>query len=248
ATAGVRDGERRELRRRARPGRRGARSGPDRVPGWPPGRGRHGHRGWRRRARLLRLDIDRQLRVGGRVLSAVRTGSGGLFDFGPHAEGFLPLVSEPDREGPMSTAAELGDGATQQLPEALAEPVRSVRPGWISLLFLANLGLWLAIYAPVQVLLPEQAALFDRSDKTVVLSLVMAVGAVVALIANPIVGAYSDRTTGRWGRRHPWTMAGAVVAALGLLVLAEAPNIVLMTIGWCLVQAGCNGMLAALTS
>jgi len=41
-------------------------------------------------------------------------------------------------------------------PAALAEPTVPVRANWISLLFLANIGLWLAIYAPLQVLLPEQ--------------------------------------------------------------------------------------------
>jgi MFS family permease len=149
----------------------------------------------------------------------------------------------------MSAAADLGDGAVErELPDALAEPSRAVRPGWITLLFLANLGLWLGIYAPVQVLLPEQAQIFDKADKTLLLSVVMGVGALVALVANPVIGMLSDRTTSRWGRRHPWTIAGAVIGALGLVVLAGAPDVVVMTIGWCLVQAGLNGMLAALTS
>ncbi len=32
------------------------------------------------------------------------------------------------------------------LPSALAEPTVPVRRGWITLLFLANIGLWLAVY------------------------------------------------------------------------------------------------------
>lgn len=149
----------------------------------------------------------------------------------------------------MSAAADLGDGAVERdLPDALAEPTLAVRPGWVTLLFLANLGLWLGIYAPVQVLLPEQAQLMDKADKTLLLSVVMGVGALAALVANPVIGMLSDRTTSRWGRRHPWTIAGAVIGALGLVVLATAPDILVMTIGWCLVQAGLNGMLAALTS
>ena len=32
---------------------------------------------------------------------------------------------------------------TQALPEALAEPTVRVRPGWMSLLFFANIALWL---------------------------------------------------------------------------------------------------------
>ncbi|WP_020501593.1 MFS transporter [Sciscionella marina] len=144
-------------------------------------------------------------------------------------------------------AATNGTG-TERLPAALAEPVREVRAGWIGLLFLANLGLWLAFYAPIQVLLPEQSAALDPSGKALTLSLVMGIGAAVALVANPLIGTLSDRTTARWGRRHPWTLAGALFGAAGLGVLAIAPNTVVMILGWCLVQAGLNGMLATLTA
>jgi MFS family permease len=134
------------------------------------------------------------------------------------------------------------------VPDALAEPVVPVRRGWTTLLFLANLGLWLGIYAPLQVLLPQQAEMLARADKELVFGVVTGVGAVVALVANPAIGLLSDRTTSRFGRRHPWTAAGALIGAAGLLVLAAAPNVLVVTLGWCLVQAGLNGMLASLTS
>jgi MFS family permease len=149
----------------------------------------------------------------------------------------------------MAQAAELdGAGPFDDEPSALTEPVIKVRGGWTTLLFLANLGLWLAIYAPIQVLLPEQAQLLAGTDKEAVFSIVTGIGALVALIANPVIGALSDRTCSRWGRRHPWTLAGSVFGAVGLAVLAVAPNVALMVIGWSLVQAGLNGMLASLTS
>ncbi|WP_394360291.1 MFS transporter [Amycolatopsis sp. SB7-3] len=136
----------------------------------------------------------------------------------------------------------------RELPEALAEPVARVRAGWMSLLFFANIALWLGVYAPIQVLLPKQAELLDATSKEAVFSLVTGIGAVVALIANPAVGLLSDRTCSARGRRHPWTAAGAAVAAAGLLILAFAPNVAVMVLGWCLVQAGLNGMLAMLVS
>ncbi|GAA3535618.1 MFS transporter [Amycolatopsis ultiminotia] len=134
------------------------------------------------------------------------------------------------------------------LPAALAEPVERVRAGWMSLLFFANIALWLGVYAPIQVLLPQQAELLDGAHKEAVFGVVTGVGAAVALVANPAIGLLSDRTCSRFGRRHPWTVAGALLGAAGLLVLAEAPNVLLMTVGWCLVQAGLNGMLATLMS
>ncbi|NIH86203.1 MFS transporter [Amycolatopsis granulosa] len=134
------------------------------------------------------------------------------------------------------------------VPDALAEPVVPVRAGWVGLLFGANTGLWLGIYAPIQVLLPEQAELLDGAHKELAFGIVTGVGALVALLTNPLVGLASDRTRSRFGRRHPWTLAGALCGALGLVVLALAGHVAVMVAGWCLVQAGLGGMLATLTS
>lgn len=134
------------------------------------------------------------------------------------------------------------------MSEALAEPVVRVRRGWMAWLFCANLGLWLAVYAPIQVLLPQQAELLNKANKELVFGIVTGFGGLVSLLVVPLIGFLSDRTTSRFGRRHPWTLAGAAVGAVGLAVLANAPSVVVMTIGWCLVQAGIGGMLAALTS
>src|SRR5579859_1345374 len=138
-------------------------------------------------------------------------------------------------------------GTETVLPAALAEPTTPVRRGWITLLFLANIGLWLGIYAPLQVLLPEQvASLHDHVSKNavpsgadaVLLSVVMGVGAIAGLIANPVVGAFSDRTTHPRGRRHPWTLGCALVAAAGILVVAAAPAIPVMAVGWFIAELG----------
>src|ERR1700760_706882 len=101
--------------------------------------------------------------------------------------------------------------AASSVPAALAEPTVPVTRSWTVLLFLANIGLWLAIYAPLQVLLPEQvqsvhdhvakANVVPSGTDAVLLSVVMGVGAIAGLIANPVVGALSDRTTARSGRR-----------------------------------------------
>jgi hypothetical protein len=39
---------------------------------------------------------------------------------------------------------------------ALAEPTAGVRGGWIAGLGLASLGMWMAAYTPLQVLIPTQ--------------------------------------------------------------------------------------------
>lgn len=150
----------------------------------------------------------------------------------------------------------VGDG---QVPAALAEPAAPVRAGWISLLFAANIGMWLAIYAPIQVLLPEQVqSLHDHATSSggavptgrdaVLLSVVMIAGAVASLIANPVVGALSDRTTSARGRRHPWTAGCALIGAAGIVIVAAAPSIAVMAAGWFVAEFGLGGMFATLTA
>jgi MFS family permease len=137
--------------------------------------------------------------------------------------------------------------------QALAEPVVPVRRSWIGLLFAANLGLWMAFYTPLQVLLPEQIEDLGVAHKELWLGVVTGVGAIVAVVVNPLAGALSDRTRPRLfgralGRRHVWTAGGALLLFVCLLVLAVAPNLFWLTLGWAVANVGINVMLATLTS
>lgn len=133
-------------------------------------------------------------------------------------------------------------------PAALAEPRTAVRFGWASLLFAANIGLWFALITPIQLLLPQQAELLDAAGKETIFGIVTGFGALVSAAATPLAGMASDRTTSRFGRRRPWVIGGALVGAVGFGVLATARDVVQMTLGWCVVQAGLNATLAALAA
>jgi MFS family permease len=80
------------------------------------------------------------------------------------------------------------------------------------------------------------------------LSLVAATGSLVALVANPLFGRLSDRTTSRWGMRRPWMMVGLTGGSLGVLVVALASGIWAVLIGWALAQLFFNAMLAAMVA
>jgi MFS family permease len=145
---------------------------------------------------------------------------------------------------PSVAAASPGGSSTA----ALAEPERRVRPLWTTGVVLVNVGINAAFFGPIQVLLGQQAAHFSEGDKEAILALVTGAGAAVSLVANPLFGAFSDRTASRLGRRVPWVLFGAILGAVALIALAGAPNVAVMTILWCLVQAGCNGAYAAITA
>jgi MFS family permease len=133
--------------------------------------------------------------------------------------------------------------------DPLAEPVHRVRRGWISLIALANLGLFMGYFGPLSVLLPNQVQdVAGASHKVLDFGLVTGIGAVVAVVANPLAGALSDRTAGPFGRRHPWTLGGALVSAAAMLLLASQHTVAGIVVGWCVAQAGLNAMQAGLAA
>ena len=134
---------------------------------------------------------------------------------------------------------------------ALAEPVERVGRGWTASLSLANGAIWVGWYGPLQILLASQAEDFAPGtgmSKETMLAWVTGAGAVVSLVANPLFGALSDRTSASWGRRTPWIVAGAAGGALSLLLLAGAGGVWTMAAGWCLVQLTLNAAFAAVTA
>lgn len=105
-----------------------------------------------------------------------------------------------------------------------------------SLLFLAPLLVSLAL--KVRVLVGDDSAPSS-------LALVAGVGSLLSIVANPLFGRLSDRTTSRWGMRRPWMATGVVVGAVGTMVIAAAPNMGTVLVGWCLCQVFFNATLAA---
>ena len=65
------------------------------------------------------------------------------------------------------------------------------------------------------------------------------------MVGNPFFGRLSDRTSSRLGMRRPWMVIGLVGGSLGVLVVALAPNIPVVLLGWCFAQLFFNALLAA---
>lgn len=141
----------------------------------------------------------------------------------------------------------LGAGpAAHPGPHALAEPTQPPPRRWLVAFCLATLGTFVGWYGPLQILLAKQADLVAPATKEGVLAWVAGVGAAASMVSNPLWGAASDRTTSRFGRRVPYVLGGALVGALGLLVLSRAGSVAGLVAGWCLVQVALNAPFAAL--
>jgi MFS family permease len=131
-----------------------------------------------------------------------------------------------------------------------AGPPQKLRIGFVVTFFLANLGLWIAYMTPIIVTLPLKINAVDPNPKTqaLTLSLVLLCGSVVGIIANPICGRISDRTTWRIGRRRPWLIIGVVLAAVGMTVLGTSETTAPVVFGWMINQIGVNMAMAVLVA
>lgn len=113
---------------------------------------------------------------------------------------------------------------------------------------IANAALYGLYGGVLYVLLPLQIEGIDRVNKVAVFGMVSGVSAIFAAVFNPIGGALSDRTRSRFGRRPPWLLGGSVAVVAALAVLGSADSVLMVVIGWSLVQAVANLYQAALTA
>lgn len=137
-------------------------------------------------------------------------------------------------------------------PAVFAEPVRRVPGRWIAAFAVAWLGVWMAQLAPIQKLLPDQVQAQLRTtywvDNVLAFGVISGISGVCAIVAYPLTGALSDRTTSRFGRRRPWIAAGALVFAVSLVLLGLQTSVVGMDVFWSLALTGFCILTAALTA
>ncbi|MDT0321949.1 MFS transporter [Streptomyces millisiae] len=131
-------------------------------------------------------------------------------------------------------------------PHATPAPPRPVRTSYITALGVAQFGIFVAILSPVFVSMQLKAEELNPDDPAAVIGIVLPIGAIGALIGNPLFGALSDATRTRWGRRKPWLLGGIVALLAGLAAIAASTNVLTLTIAWLFCQLGSNAAFAAL--
>ena len=111
----------------------------------------------------------------------------------------------------------------------------------ISCFWLAYNFHWGALIA---IVIPSQiAAIVGESQKELYNGLIPSVGAAMSLVATPVAGALSDRSTSRFGRRRPFLVFGTVINIVFLLALSGfgvGSSIWLFLLGYLGIQLGNN--------
>jgi len=84
------------------------------------------------------------------------------------------------------------------------------------------------------------AGLVSETVKGTALGVMNALGLVVAIVIQPMMGAISDRSTSRWGRRRPYILLGTGLDLLFLTMIGLAGNYWLLFAGVLLLQFASN--------
>ena len=112
-------------------------------------------------------------------------------------------------------------------------------------MFVMNAAL-LTCYAGFMVIfIPDQVQQIDPVNKVGNLALVMTASSIGAIIIHPLIGAFSDRTRSRFGRRAPWMVISAATAAIMMVLLSGAADLWTLGVYWVLVMLALNALATA---
>jgi len=114
---------------------------------------------------------------------------------------------------------------------------------WFSLNF--QTAAQLAVVIPAQLLLFVTPGAVGNAQQAVALGWLSALGALLALVIQPLTGAVSDRTSSRLGRRRPFILLAALIYLAGIAALATAPGLGVFVLGFALAQVAANMGTAA---
>ncbi|NKX50795.1 MFS transporter, partial [Arthrobacter deserti] len=130
-------------------------------------------------------------------------------------------------------------------PHELRPPARIWKPlplaGGLGLLYACT---YLTLAAVSVIYLPLRVAELEPGGKAGALAAVSTATALLVMVGQPVIGALSDRTRSRWGRRAPWMLAGALASALALPVLGAADGLLLLGIAAAANELALNAVLA----
>lgn len=153
---------------------------------------------------------------------------------------------------PLDPAPEIAaTGVIATEPPTAGEPAASP-PATARLLpsmLIAGLTLFATYAGLIGILLPTQVqVLFGEENQEANLAIVTTVSFIFTLFAQPLAGAFSDRTRSRFGRRAPWMVVGALIGGVLLLGMGSLTQLIWITVFWVVIQVALNFLQAPLTT
>ncbi|VEP40021.1 MULTISPECIES: MFS transporter [Tessaracoccus] len=136
----------------------------------------------------------------------------------------LPPVADPDT-------------AIDSTPPGTGAGLAPVNSRYIWLMVFAQFGVFMAFITPLAISLTIRVNGLAPGHPEY-LGYITGAGALFVMLTGPFMGIWSDRTRSRYGRRRPFMVGGVVVGVVSLVVMALAPSVVLLGLGWILAQWG----------
>jgi Na+/melibiose symporter-like transporter len=108
----------------------------------------------------------------------------------------------------------------------------------ITILGFATTALWQSLHS---IILPQRLLDFvPEAQKNTYHGIITLCGLFLAMFAQPVAGAISDRSTFKWGRRRPYIFWGMIVSLLLLPGFALAGSFAAIFVVYCLLQVAAN--------
>jgi MFS family permease len=120
-----------------------------------------------------------------------------------------------------------------------------VNARYIWFMVLAQFGVFMAFITPLAISLTIRVNTLTPGHPEY-LGYITGAGALFVMLTSPFMGIWSDRTRTRIGRRRPFMIGGMLVGVLSLVVMALAPNVFIVGLGWILAQWGWGTTLSNL--
>jgi MFS family permease len=141
---------------------------------------------------------------------------------------------------PPIDPAVLEDQSTQPVVD-----LPKVDARYIWFMVLAQFGVFMAFITPIAISLAIRVSELAPANQEY-LGYITGAGALFVMLTSPFMGIWSDRTRTRIGRRRPFMIGGMALGVVSLVVMATAPSIWVLGLGWVLAQWGWGTVLGNL--
>ena len=108
----------------------------------------------------------------------------------------------------------------------------------ITVLGFALTALWSSIHS---IILPLRLLdIIPEGQKNTYLDLLILAGLILALVVQPIAGAFSDVSSSKWGRRRPYILTGTLILIILTTGIGLSPSYGAIFLVYCLMQISSN--------